>query len=116
MIHEVLITAFNKYSQTEAPFMYQQLAEWSTSRPLTGLKVLLLNNKMPINFVLNDPTPMKYIDPEFYVHNAVALSFLQEQLAPGMHGITPELDQKMIHQWCAYHGFSLEIIQSWFVK
>lgn len=77
----------------------------------------VLNNKMPINFVLHDPTPMKYIDPEFYIHNLVALSFLQEQqLAPGVHGITSELDQKMIHQWCAYHGFPLEIIQSWFIK
>ncbi|USQ14991.1 hypothetical protein J2N86_06765 [Legionella lytica] len=106
----------NKYPKT-----------WFTDKILANLSVYdefgpqfsteeVLNHEMPINFVLNDPTPMKYIDPEFYIHNSTVLSFLQEQLAPGVHGITPQPDQKIIHQWCAYHEFPLEIIQSWFVK
>lgn len=40
MMHEALLNAFNQYPATEAPFMYQQLADWRASRPLAGLRVL----------------------------------------------------------------------------
>ncbi|MGL5742134.1 MAG: adenosylhomocysteinase [Legionella sp.] len=63
----------------------------------------ILNHKMAVNFVLKDPTPMKYIDPEFYIHNIAALTLLSEQLSPGVHGIPPELDQSIIQRWCVYH-------------
>ncbi|QLZ68667.1 saccharopine dehydrogenase NADP-binding domain-containing protein [Legionella sp. PC1000] len=73
----------------------------------------VLNHKMPVNFILNDPTPMKYIDPEFYIHNLAALTFLKEKLTPGVHGISATLDNSIIKRWCAYHSFSLDTINTW---
>ncbi|HHF7373203.1 saccharopine dehydrogenase NADP-binding domain-containing protein [Legionella bozemanae] len=73
----------------------------------------VLNHKMPVNFVLNDPTPMKYIDPEFYIHNLVALMLLKEKLTPGVHGISSTLDHSIIERWCAYHSFPLDKINAW---
>lgn len=74
----------------------------------------ILNHKMPVNFVLEDPTPIKYIDPEFYIHNLAALTLLKEQLFPGVHGITSEIDDGIIQRWCAYHSFPLMTLQKWF--
>lgn len=76
----------------------------------------VLNNKMPINFILNDPTPMKYIDPEFYIHNLAALSLLPTKLAHQVHNISAALDQQTIQKWCILHGFSAEVIHSWFIN
>ncbi|MCE3044806.1 NAD-binding protein [Legionella sp. 16cNR16C] len=76
----------------------------------------VLNQKKPVNFVLNDPTPMKYIDPEFYIHNIAALTLLSENLSQGVHGPTKDLDNRIIEDWCKYHSFHLEIINKWFVN
>ncbi|WP_454783283.1 NAD-binding protein [Legionella sp. WA2022007384] len=73
----------------------------------------VLNHKLPINFVLNDPTPMKYIDPEFYIHNLAALRFLNEKLPPGVHGISATLDNNIIERWCTHHSFPLDKINTW---
>lgn len=74
----------------------------------------VLNHKMPINFVLQDPTPMKYIDPEFYIHNLAALILLKEKMLPGVHEIPEKLDQNIIQRWCSYHLCSRDLIKLWF--
>lgn len=74
----------------------------------------VLNHKMPVNFVLEDPTPMKYIDPEFYIHNFASLMLVQEKLTNGVHGIPGEIDQNIIKRWCSYHSFPLNQIKLWF--
>ncbi|KTD03378.1 adenosylhomocysteinase [Fluoribacter gormanii] len=73
----------------------------------------VLNHKMPINFVLNEPTPMKYIDPEFYIHNLAALMLLNEKITPGVHGISSTLDNRIVENWCAYHSFPVNAINAW---
>lgn len=73
----------------------------------------VLNHKMPVNFILEEPTPMRYIDPEFYIHNLMALTFLEEQLDKGVHGIPIEQDKSIIARWCSYHSFSRNIINAW---
>lgn len=70
---------------------------------------------MPVNFVLEDPTPMKYIDPEFYIHNLASLMLLQEKLVNGVHGIPDEMDENIIQRWCSYHSFPLDQIKLWFL-
>ncbi len=75
----------------------------------------ILNKKNPINFILNDPTPMEYIDPEFYIHNIAALALLSANLTNGVHGPTKELDNSIIDRWCDYHSFQKEIIKQWFI-
>lgn len=76
----------------------------------------VLHNKKPVNFILKDPTPMKYIDPEFYIHNIAALTLLQKKLSNGVHGISSELDRNMIQRWCNFHSFPFEIITRWFIS
>ncbi|MCX6210977.1 MAG: adenosylhomocysteinase, partial [Bacteroidetes bacterium] len=74
----------------------------------------VLNQKKPVNFVLNDPTPIRYIDPEFYLHNIAALSLIETQYTNGVHDIPRELDKELIDEWCQYHQFSVDIIYNWF--
>lgn len=76
----------------------------------------VLNQKKPVNFILNDPTPMKYIDPEFYIHNMAALFLLQTTLAPGVHEPRLGLDEDIIKSWCLYHSFDVDVINKWFIK
>ncbi|WP_367608253.1 adenosylhomocysteinase [Legionella sp. W05-934-2] len=76
----------------------------------------VLNNKLPINFVLADPTPMPYIDPEFYIHNVVALQLMQKSLSPGVHAPPNVVDEGIIERWCSLHGSSREIMDKWFIK
>lgn len=75
----------------------------------------VLNNKKALNFVLKDPTPMSYIDPEFWIHNYAALLLLDTKLSKQVHTIPEELDNEIIQRWCAYHSFSLETINKWFI-
>nr|WP_238584726.1 adenosylhomocysteinase [Legionella moravica] len=75
----------------------------------------VLNNKKPVNFILQDPTPMKYIDPEFYIHNLASLMLLQNKMANGIHGIPQELDCHIIQRWCEFHSFPLKTIMKWFI-
>ncbi|RUR07323.1 NAD-binding protein [Legionella sp. km772] len=76
---------------------------------------LVLNNKKALNFVLKDPTPMRYIDPEFWIHNQAALLLLSDKLSHEVHSIPEELDKQIIENWCAYHSFPLSMIKRWFI-
>lgn len=75
----------------------------------------VLNHKRPVNFVLDDPTPMRFIDPEFYIHNVAGLVLIQKLLANGVHSLPIEIDQPIIQRWCQYHSFAPEIINQWFM-
>ncbi|MCX7090628.1 MAG: adenosylhomocysteinase [Legionellales bacterium] len=75
----------------------------------------VLNQKKPINFVLNDPTPIRYIDPEFYLHNMAALPLISTQYANGIHDVAHQLDKQLIEAWCQYHQFSADVIYDWFI-
>lgn len=76
----------------------------------------VLNNKAPVNFLLHDPTPMKYIDPEFYSHNIAALPLLQAALPVGFHDVSADIDKSIIQRWCDYHQVPLAEIQRWFIQ
>ncbi len=76
----------------------------------------VLNNKMPVNFILDDPTPMKYIDPSFYIHNIAALLLKNENYSAGVHDLPIHLDNQITERWCSYHQTSMDIIQQWFVS
>ncbi len=49
----------------------------------------VLNRKAPLNFILEDPTEMRYIDPTMALHNAATLRLL-EGVSPGVHPPTRE--------------------------
>ncbi len=75
----------------------------------------VLNRKAPVNFVLKDPTPMKYIDPEFYIHNIAAL-FFKKDLKHGLHVLPETIDQSILQRWCAHHDFPFDRIHQWFIS
>ncbi len=54
----------------------------------------VLNRKAPLNFILEDPTRMRYIDPTMALHNAGAVRLLQG-VAPGIHPPTPEEEEAL---------------------
>lgn len=76
----------------------------------------VLNQKRPINFILDDPTPIIYIDPVFYAHNIAAIELLQSNLTPGVTKLSHLQDTKIIDQWCEAHQFSQEDMMRWFMK
>jgi adenosylhomocysteinase len=45
----------------------------------------VLNRKAPLNFVLAEPTPLRFIEPTFALSNAAGLQLLTERLSPGIH-------------------------------
>lgn len=76
----------------------------------------VLNNKLAINFVLEDPTPMQFMDSEFYAHNIAALELLHSDLPCGVSNLSKQMDQEIIGRWCQYHHLSVEEVTKWFVK
>ena len=50
----------------------------------------VLNNKHPLNFMLSDPTSMRFIDATMALHNACALELLSQDLPH--RGLTPPPD------------------------
>ena len=47
----------------------------------------VLNNKQPLNFILEEPTLLRYIDPTMALHNHGALEVLQDK-TPGIRKIS----------------------------
>lgn len=75
----------------------------------------ILNRKAPVNFILDEPTPTRYMDPAFYAHNIAALQLLHNTLANGVSDLSPAIDQEIINDWCQFHNLSKERISKWFV-
>ncbi|OGV28079.1 MAG: hypothetical protein A3F18_05210 [Legionellales bacterium RIFCSPHIGHO2_12_FULL_37_14] len=74
----------------------------------------VLNAKKPLNFILEDPTPIEYIDPELYLHNQAVLDLLNNDLSFRVHNISPALDSSIIDRWCQHHQFLRQEIERWF--
>lgn len=72
--------------------------------------------KQPINFYLDDPTPIEYIDPEMYLHNQVILDLIQNKYTNGIHDVNPIIDHAIISQWCDYHKIQHTDIKKWFIQ
>ena len=54
--------------------------EWGPEIP----KNRLLNEGRPLNFILPDPTQMRYIDPPLALHNQGALELAEGRVLPGL--------------------------------
>ena len=75
----------------------------------------VLNAKQPVNFSLDDPTPMKYIDPEFYAHNIAALHLIKENMPHQVHDLCEAVDNHIINTWCQHHHHPITTIKKWFI-
>ena len=63
--------------------------EWGDGIP----EERVLNRKQPLNFVLPEPTLMKYIAPTMALHNHAALELLSSPRIPGIRKPSPESEQ-----------------------
>ncbi len=119
---DIVITATG---QTAAVAAYPK--EWFAGKVLANMgvsdeygehfsKTEVLNQKLPVNFVLDDPTPMEFIDPEFFAHNIAALELLKHNLPNGVNDLTAASDRAIIDSWCQYHQASREQINRWFIQ
>ena len=56
----------------------------------------VLNRKQPLNFVLEEPTLLKYIDPTMALDNFGALQLLTCDLPAGLNLPTPEQEEEIL--------------------
>jgi adenosylhomocysteinase len=62
----------------------------------------ILADKKPINFVLEEPTQLKYLDPVFYLHNKSI-----EYLITGKP-LPPEEDKAVLKNWLDLWKFRVD--------
>ncbi len=59
-------------------------------------KSRILNQNRPLNFILEEPTRLAFIDPTMTLCNQALLELLQGKLDPGLNRPTPQQEQKIL--------------------
>ena|SRR3990167_8277130 len=119
---DVVITATGK-----ANVLKQYPKKWFENKILANLGVLdefgdqfseneVLNNKIAINFSLDDPTPIEYFDPEIYADSIAINQLLKEKLSNEVHDLPKAIDHTIIQKWCQHHKINYSEIEKWFIK
>lgn len=70
----------------------------------------VLFGKKPINFCLQEPTRMKYLDPIFYMHNAAIDVLLADSRKTGVYSFPIDKDLSIIHKWSSLHKIDTSLI------
>jgi adenosylhomocysteinase len=68
---------------------------------------------LPINFILQDATPIKHIDPILYAHNLAAVELVTNPSYQGFRNLAEDIDQEIITQWCQFHQKSPQELARW---
>ncbi|MDR0932220.1 MAG: hypothetical protein LBM70_04270 [Victivallales bacterium] len=69
----------------------------------------VLNRKEPLNFVLEEPTHLKYIDPTMALDNYGVLEVLGGKLSPGLNRPSKELEDKILNTVRSAGTITLEL-------
>lgn len=64
--------------------------EWGPTIPPSRV----LNKKQPLNFILPEPTLLRYIDPTMALHNHAALELIQSEYRPGIRKASLAIEQE----------------------
>ncbi len=56
----------------------------------------LLNEGRPLNFILPDPTQMRYIDPPLALHNQGAVELAEGRVMPGLFPPPPKMEEAFL--------------------
>ncbi|MAZ39810.1 MAG: hypothetical protein CMF49_06780 [Legionellales bacterium] len=64
----------------------------------------VLFDKKPFNFMLAEPTKMKYLDPVFYAHNMAIDLLLSGKFSAGYHALPNTLAQEILDKWILLHN------------
>jgi len=59
----------------------------------------VLNNKVPLNFLRDEPTEIKYLDPAFYAHNLCFKLFCEGKIKKGFQPLPEEYDLQILEKW-----------------
>lgn len=97
----------NYFTEQEltAPFLANMGAEdeWGPNFS----KERILYHKVPVNFSLEQPTQMVFLDPAFYAHNIAYEQFLDKNLAPGFYAFDAKKDLEILSLWIQnYYKYS----------
>lgn len=57
----------------------------------------ILNDNKPLNFILDEPTTMNFIDATMALHNEAGLYLWENDCSPGVIDIPSHLDEKCLH-------------------
>lgn len=57
-----------------------------------------LNSKVPVNFVLAEPTRLRYLDPTMALSNAAAVELHARRIPAGVHAPAPALEQAILRE------------------
>lgn len=63
----------------------------------------VLANKKPLNFILEEPTLVEFLDPIFYAHNAAIDLLLTKKFAAGFHSLPLDFDLNILLRWSKFH-------------
>lgn len=61
----------------------------------------VLNRKLPLNFILEEPTSMRFIETTMALHNACALELLTADLPHGCISPAPDVEERLLHIACS---------------
>lgn len=64
----------------------------------------VLNEKMPVNFVLKEPTKIEYLDPAYYAHNTGIDLVLNKNLSNDVHPLPKDIDNNILNKWFDFHN------------
>jgi len=67
----------------------------------------VLADKKPVNFALDEPTLMPFLDPIFYAHNLAIEDALSNQTA-GFRALDKAHDQAIIQTWAQHHQWTID--------
>ncbi len=70
----------------------------------------ILGNKKPLNFILDEPTEMQFLDPVFFAHNKSIEILMNTSNARGIIPFPEEEDNKIAQEWCTIHNFRCSLL------
>ena len=70
-------------------------------------EVCVLNNKQPLNFILQDPTQMHFIDPVFALYNECASLLIAQHFSEGVQTPPEQLVVSIAEHFCRSQGYQL---------
>lgn len=73
----------------------------------------VLAAKKPVNFVLQEPTLMPFLDPIFYAHN-LAIEDALNDTTSGFRPLNKADDISIVETWAEYHGWTVEQLNAIF--
>jgi len=66
------------------------------------------NEKMPINFILKEPTKIEYLDPAYYAHNTSIDLILNNNFSHKVHPLPSIIDNNILNKWFKFHNKNIE--------